>query len=43
MDINEEIISDEDAEDAAIGQAIIEGATGEYIDTSEFLKSLRAG
>jgi hypothetical protein len=40
MDFNEKIVFEDDAEDAAIGKAIVEGATGEYIDTAEFLKSL---
>jgi hypothetical protein len=42
MDINEEIIPDDNAEDTAIGQAIINGATGEYVDMEEFLKSLKS-
>jgi len=41
MEIEADLISNDDSEDAAIGQAIIEGATWEYIDTEEFLKSLK--
>jgi hypothetical protein len=35
-----ELISDDDFEDNGIAEAILEGETGEFIDTEEFLKSL---
>jgi hypothetical protein len=40
MDIKAELISDDDSEDYGIAKAIMEGATGEFIDTDEFLRSL---
>ena len=41
MGINAKFISQEDMADFALGTAIKEGETGEMIDTSEFLKSIK--
>ena len=41
MGINAKFISQQDMEDFALGKAIKEGETGELIDTSEFLKSIK--
>lgn len=40
MAINNKHISQDNLEEVAIAEAIIEGETGEIIDTSEFLKSI---
>ncbi|MDO3643267.1 hypothetical protein [Mucilaginibacter sp. L3T2-6] len=41
MGIKAQFLSKDDLEDIRIAKAIIEGKTGEYIDTDEFLKSLQ--
>lgn len=41
MGIKAKFLSKEDIEDFGMGKAIIEGKTGELIDTEEFLKSLK--
>ena len=41
MGIKAKFLSKDDLEDFGMGKAIIEGKTGEFIDTDEFLKSLR--
>jgi len=41
MGIKAKYLSEEDLEDMGMGKAILEGKTGEFIDTDEFLKSLK--
>ena len=41
MGIKAKYLSEEDLEDIGMGKAILEGKTGEFIDTDEFLKSLK--
>lgn len=41
MGIRAKFISQDDMEDFALAKAIKEGETGEIIDTSEFLKSIK--
>ena len=41
MGIKAQFLSKDDLEDIRIAKAIIEGKTGEYNDTDEFLKSLQ--
>jgi hypothetical protein len=41
MGIKAKFITKDDLEDFAIAKAIKEGETGELIDTSEFLKSIK--
>jgi hypothetical protein len=41
MGIKTKYLSEEEIEDMGLGKAIMEGKTGEYIDTDEFLKSLK--
>jgi hypothetical protein len=41
MGIKAKILSKEELEDFGMAKAITEGKTGEYVDTDEFLKSLR--
>ena len=41
MGIKAKYLSEEDLEDIGMGKAILEGKTGEFIDTNEFLKSLK--
>ena len=36
-----QLLTEEDAEDLAMVYAIEKGKTGEYVDTQDFLKSLR--
>ena len=41
MGIKAKFLSKEDIEGFGMGKAIVEGKTGEFIDTDEFLKSVR--
>ena len=41
MGISAKFLSKDDLEDLGLGKAIIEGKTGEFVDTDEFLKSLK--
>lgn len=41
MGIKAKFLSKDDLEDFGIGKAIIEGQTGEFIDTDKFLRSLK--
>ena len=41
MGIKAKFLSEEDLEDIGLGKAILEGKTGEFIDTDEFLKTLK--
>ena len=41
LGIKTKILTDEDAEDLAMVYAIEKGKTGEYVDTQDFIKSLR--
>jgi len=41
MGIKAKVLSKDDFEDFAMAKAIEEGETGEFIDTGEFLKSLK--
>jgi len=41
MGIRAKFLSKEDLEDIGIAKAIDEGKTGEFVDTEEFLKSLK--
>ena len=41
MGIKAKFLSKDDLEDFGMGKAIIEGITGEFVDTDEFLKSLK--
>ena len=41
MGIRAKFLSKEDLEDIGMAKAIDDGKTGEYVDTEEFLKSLK--
>jgi len=41
MGINAKFLTKDEMEDFAMGKAIIEGRTGEFVDTEEFLNSLK--
>lgn len=41
MGIKAKLLSKEEMEDIGLGKAILEGKTGELVDTDEFLKSLK--
>jgi hypothetical protein len=41
MGINAKFLTKDDLEDFGMAKAITEGKTGEFIDTEEFLKSLK--
>ncbi|MEQ9437705.1 MAG: hypothetical protein RIG62_01610 [Cyclobacteriaceae bacterium] len=41
LGIKTKILTEEDAEDLAMVYAIEKGKTGEYVDTQDFIKSLR--
>lgn len=41
MAIKARFLSKEESEDFGMAKAITEGKTGEYVDTDEFLKSLK--
>jgi hypothetical protein len=41
LGIKAKVLTEEDAEDLAMVYAIEKGKTGEYVDTSEFIKGLR--
>jgi hypothetical protein len=41
MGIRAKLLSKDDLEDLGMGKAISEGKTGEFIDTDEFLRSLK--
>ena len=41
MGIKAKFLSKEELEDIGLGKAILEGKTGEFVDTDEFLKSLK--
>ena len=41
MGIKAKFLSKEDLEEIGMGRAILEGKTGEFVDTNEFLKSLK--
>lgn len=41
MGINAKFLTKDDLEDIGMAKAITEGKTGEFIDTEEFLKSLK--
>jgi len=41
MGIKAKFLTKDELEDFGIAKAILEGETGEYVDTDEFLKSLR--
>lgn len=41
LGIKTKILTEEDLEDLAMVYAIEEGKTGEYVDTAEFIKTLR--
>jgi len=41
MGIKAQFLSKDDLEDIGIAKAIIEGKSGEFVDTDEFLKSLQ--
>jgi hypothetical protein len=40
MGLTVKFVKENDLEDINMGKAIIEGKTGEFIDTNDFLKSL---
>ncbi len=42
MGLNTKVLAKHECEDFSLAKAITEGATGEFIDTDEFLKSLKA-
>ena len=41
MGIKAKFLSKDELEDIGLGKAILEGKTGEFVDTDEFLKSLK--
>jgi hypothetical protein len=41
MGIKAQFLNKDDLEDFGLAKAIIEGKSGEYVDTDEFLKSLQ--
>jgi hypothetical protein len=41
MGINAKFLTKDDLEDIGMAKAITEGKTGEFVDTEEFLKSLK--
>ena len=41
LGVKTKILTEEDAEDLAMVYAIEKGKTGEYVDTQDFIKSLR--
>jgi len=41
LGIKTKVLTEEDAEDLAMIYAIEKGKTGEYVDTTAFIKSLR--
>jgi hypothetical protein len=41
MGVTAKLLTKEDMKDLGLAKAIIEGKTGEFVDTNEFLKSLK--
>ncbi len=41
MGLKTKVLTKDECEDFSLAKAITEGATGEFIDTDEFLKSLK--